>query len=47
MCDTTVTQSNDTVVPAPVRTNLDLTPGDKLEWHKIEGEWILRKQEDN
>ena len=43
MCETKIAPNNSTTVPSPFRTAEDAKPGDKLEWHHEDDEWILRK----
>lgn len=46
VCETKVSENNSTAVPKPFRTDTGTGEGDVLEWHTIDGEWVVRKKDD-
>ena len=46
LTDTKVSEKYLTTVPKPVRNFLDVSPGDRIEWHVEDGNIVARKREE-
>lgn len=42
LTDTKISEKNLTTVPKPVRNFLDLSAGDRVEWHVEDGQVVLK-----
>ena len=43
LTETTVSGKNLTTVPKPVRNFLEVEEGDRIEWHVVDGEILVRR----